>query len=202
MCAAGHPKKLEDLYKILQVDPKADPDVIRAAYRVLAQKYHPDLNPSPDAATAMGRLNGAYEILGDSARRRKYDGARVTGTDPATGARYDAHFAEEAAAQAEAAHPTGRRGPHGPARMLGVRTFQQSRAGKAGLWVGVCAGVLVLLMLISDVNWDSRDLTYLLVTKVWVALMAFLILWGLVWSVGDLVSQAYINRGRAEPPDS
>jgi curved DNA-binding protein CbpA len=54
---------MEDLYKILQVDPKADPDVIRAAFRVLAQKNHPDLNHNSNASEAMMRLNGAYETL-------------------------------------------------------------------------------------------------------------------------------------------
>ncbi|MDA1227051.1 MAG: J domain-containing protein [Chloroflexi bacterium] len=193
---------MEDLYRILQVDPKADPGVVRAAYRVLAQKYHPDLNPSPDAAKAMGRLNGAYEILGDPMRRREYDGARVTGMSSVTSARHDPHFAEQAAARAEAAYPTEAQQSHGTIGLLNIRTLRQSKAGKTGLWLGFCMGFLVLLMLVSDVNWESRDVAFQLITKVWVALMVFLILWGLVWSVGDLVSQVYLGRGKAGPPES
>ena len=64
----------EDLYRILQVDPAADPDVVQAAYRVLARKFHPDAAGS-DAL--MKRLNGAWEVLGDARRRARYDIDRV-----------------------------------------------------------------------------------------------------------------------------
>src|SRR5215207_1644847 len=64
----------EDLYRILQVDPAADPDVIQAAYRVLARKFHPD-GAGSDAL--MKRLNGAWEVLGDARRRARYDIDRV-----------------------------------------------------------------------------------------------------------------------------
>jgi curved DNA-binding protein CbpA len=60
----------EDLYRILQVDPAADPDVIQAAYRVLARKFHPDTSGS-DAL--MKRLNRAWEVLGDAGKRARYD---------------------------------------------------------------------------------------------------------------------------------
>ncbi|HUG29391.1 MAG TPA: J domain-containing protein [Candidatus Limnocylindria bacterium] len=59
-----------DLYRILQVDPAASPLVIQAAYRVLAQIFHPDV--SGDDAE-MKRINAAWEVLGDSRRRRQYD---------------------------------------------------------------------------------------------------------------------------------
>ena len=66
-------KDLPDLYRILQVDPSADPDVIDAVYRRLARKYHPDVNPSFDANRQMQDINMAYEILGDPDRRAEYD---------------------------------------------------------------------------------------------------------------------------------
>ena len=59
-----------DHYRVLQVDPAAEQDVIQAAYRVLARKAHPDTAGS-DAA--MKRLNAAWEVLGDPIRRRRYD---------------------------------------------------------------------------------------------------------------------------------
>lgn len=65
-----------DYYAVLQVHPQADREVIGAAYRRLAAKYHPDVNPSPDAADKMKQLNEAYEVLSDPARRAVYDRSR------------------------------------------------------------------------------------------------------------------------------
>ena len=61
------------LYDVLQVVPTADPEVIEAAHRRLARKYHPDVNSDPDAADQMKRINAAYEVLRDPARRGRYD---------------------------------------------------------------------------------------------------------------------------------
>lgn len=69
-------KPYPDLYKILQVDPEAEADIIAVAYRRLAAKYHPDVNPSPDAEQRMRALNAAYEILSDPVKRAEYDQAR------------------------------------------------------------------------------------------------------------------------------
>jgi molecular chaperone DnaJ len=85
---------MEDLYRILQVDSKADPDVIRAAFRVLSQKYHPDLNHTSKASEAMMRLNGTYETLRNTRLRSAYDGQRVTGTGQSTGMNHDPDFAD------------------------------------------------------------------------------------------------------------
>ena len=63
----------DDLYEVLQVSPTADPNVIRAAYKQLALKYHPDVNISSEAAEMMKTVNLAYEVLGDPNRRREYD---------------------------------------------------------------------------------------------------------------------------------
>jgi hypothetical protein len=65
-------KKLVDYYRVLQVDPEADPDVVEAAYKRLARKYHPDLNPDPDANQRMQEINLAYEVLGDPEKRAEY----------------------------------------------------------------------------------------------------------------------------------
>ena len=65
-----------DHYRTLQVDPSADVDVIQAAYRVLARRFHPDL-AGDDAV--MKRLNAAWEVLGDKERRAAYDRARLGG---------------------------------------------------------------------------------------------------------------------------
>jgi curved DNA-binding protein CbpA len=62
-----------DLYKLLQVDSEADPEVIQAAYRRLAQKFHPDLATGAEAGERMVAINAAWEVLGDPERRATYD---------------------------------------------------------------------------------------------------------------------------------
>jgi hypothetical protein len=60
-------------YKILQVDTEAETEVIEAAYRRLARKYHPDVNKSPDAEEKMKQFNEARKILTNSKERGIYD---------------------------------------------------------------------------------------------------------------------------------
>jgi curved DNA-binding protein CbpA len=69
-------------YKVLAVDPSADPEVIAAAYRALSKKFHPDVNKTPEAEAKMRELNRAYDILKDPAQRRQVDAdlARSAGT--------------------------------------------------------------------------------------------------------------------------
>ena len=74
-------------YALLQVSPRADLEVIQAAYRVLARSYHPDVSRDPNAARLMRALNAAYEVLSDPERRARYDAqsarsARVRGRPP------------------------------------------------------------------------------------------------------------------------
>src|SRR5450759_4190859 len=64
-----------DLYKVLQVDPEAEREVIRAAYRALALKYHPDISPGSDAR--MAALNHAWGILRNATARAAHDQARA-----------------------------------------------------------------------------------------------------------------------------
>ena len=67
---------MKDYYEILQVSPNAEPEVIAAAYRRLARKYHPDAYAAADATDRMKELNEAYEVLGDPPRRAEYDRIR------------------------------------------------------------------------------------------------------------------------------
>lgn len=60
-------------YQVLQVDPFADPEVVDAAFKRLALKYHPDTSTAPDAADRMRELLIARELLTDPARRTAYD---------------------------------------------------------------------------------------------------------------------------------
>ena len=63
-----------DYYKILEIDKKASPEDIKKAYRKLARKYHPDLNPNDKEAEAkFKQVNEANEVLSDPEKRKKYD---------------------------------------------------------------------------------------------------------------------------------
>ena len=60
-------------YDTLMVSRYASPEVIRAAFRSLSQKYHPDKNNHPDADLIMQQFNESYKILSDPIERSKYD---------------------------------------------------------------------------------------------------------------------------------
>jgi len=65
--------KFHTHYDNLKVARDAPPEVIKAAYRALAQRYHPDVNPSSDAARVMKLINEAWQVLSDPAARRRHD---------------------------------------------------------------------------------------------------------------------------------
>ncbi len=61
-------------YDNLKVARNAPPEVIRAAYKTLSQKYHPDRNPnSPNAIRIIQMINLAYETLSDPVKRQEHD---------------------------------------------------------------------------------------------------------------------------------
>ena len=63
-----------DYYKILGLDKNASQEDIRKAYRKLARKHHPDLNPNDaEAHRRFQQINEANEVLGDPEKRKKYD---------------------------------------------------------------------------------------------------------------------------------
>jgi len=60
-------------YSILQVHTDAEQEIIEAAYKSLARKYHPDINRTADANLQMQKINEAYEVLADCEKRTLYD---------------------------------------------------------------------------------------------------------------------------------
>ncbi len=109
-----------DPYKILQVDPEAEDEVIAAAYRRLARKYHPDTATGVESVGRMEAINAAWEMVGDPRKRAAHDRQRAL---EAAVSRSGAEAAPDAAASqgtgsaaSTAGSSTARDPAHGSAR--------------------------------------------------------------------------------------
>jgi len=69
---------MKDPYETLGVQRTADDEALRAAYRKLAKKHHPDVNPNkPDAAARFGEISSAYDLLTDKDKRARFDRGEI-----------------------------------------------------------------------------------------------------------------------------
>lgn len=94
-----------DYYKILELDKSASSDDIKKAYRKLARKYHPDLNPNDaQAKKKFQQINEANEVLSDPEKRKKYD---KYGKDWEHGEEFERYRKQQAQQQASGRGRTG-----------------------------------------------------------------------------------------------
>lgn len=117
-----------DHYAALGIDPTADQEVIAAAYRALAKKYHPDTGATTGTASAerFAEIQQAYEVLGSVEGRRRYDDELLE----ATQRELDEHLARK---QRKIAGATGEPPPPPPPPDLGgIRP--ERRYGKQAKW--------------------------------------------------------------------
>jgi curved DNA-binding protein CbpA len=82
MTEPGQAASSVDPYQVLQVSPTAEQEVLHAAFRALAMKYHPDRDSSARASRRMIELNQAYALVREPNLRTQYDRSRRTARTP------------------------------------------------------------------------------------------------------------------------
>ena len=141
-------RRERDLYEVLEVSPRATPDVIRAAFRVLARRYHPDVSGSEpgcanDGGLRMRQLNAAYKVLMDAERRARYDQHRAR-SSPRSHAVVQAHPSGVPKATVRSASP--------------VPGFEPGRAAKSIRRMAVAViFILSMVMVITLALWVVYD---------------------------------------------
>src|SRR5262249_39311596 len=133
-------RALESHYDVLGVGRSADGDIIRAAYRELAKRYHPDVatGPKDRAAARFRRIHVAYEVLSNARRRTEYD-AQLSA---------DALVADHRASQA----PPSQWSPQEQTTAL---EGKQSARGRTSYIVWLISTILVIIDILAINSWPE-----------------------------------------------
>ncbi|WUR14446.1 TonB family protein [[Empedobacter] haloabium] len=150
--------KFQCHYEVLKVTRDAPAEVIRAAYRSLSQKHHPDKNVgNPEAARVMARLNAAYSVLSDAEQRELYDYQILHGHGSG---QYEYHESANAGdfngEPGRASETAGGRNGKAPDSLLNrVRDYVAGRHGRiAAVLLGSTAIVLVI---VGRSSWQEQQ---------------------------------------------
>jgi curved DNA-binding protein len=103
--------EFRDYYKVLGVERSATADQVKAAYRRLARRYHPDVSKEKDAEARFKEMQEAYEVLKDPQKRAAYD---ELGSDWKSGQQFRPPPGWDAAQGAQGRRGRPRAGPQGP----------------------------------------------------------------------------------------
>ncbi len=157
----------EDPYKILGVAKEASAEDIRKAYRKLAKKHHPDLNPGNKAAEEQFKaVSAANELLSDTEKRARYDHGEIdeSGAEKAPPRGYR-HYAEGAPGQ-RYSYSSGPEGFGGAAGFGGEENFEdifstifQNRAGGTQAARGRDAHYVLAAEFLDAINGGAKRLT-------------------------------------------
>ncbi|WEF30815.1 TonB family protein [Pseudoduganella chitinolytica] len=148
--------KFQCHYEVLKVTRDAPAEVIRAAYRSLSQKHHPDKNVgNPDAARVMARLNTAYSVLSDAEQRELYDYQILHGRGSH---QYEYHESANSSdfngAPGRASEAAGRNGEPRNSLLNRVRDYVAGRHGRiAAVLLGSAA---IVVAVIGRSSWQEQ----------------------------------------------
>ncbi len=118
---------MKDPYEILGVQKTADDAAIRSAYRKLAKKHHPDVNPGKaDAAARFGEISSAYDLLSDKDKRGKFDRGEIDAEG------HEVHQQRQYYRDAPGAEQYGQGGPAGGFSQEDLEAFFSKHFGQAG----------------------------------------------------------------------
>ena len=150
-------------YQVLGIGPSASADEIKAAYRELVKRYHPDLFHSPEAKTKatekLRQINEAYAVLGNAERRRRYDEEFVRKPEP------------QAARRRERRRASAPRRPAQPKRRSVKIPKLRLRFSKKWAGYAVAASALIAVVVYGSEQVPRLAMAWVLLEKLEVSVM-------------------------------